>query len=172
MISIFPPLKPPSPSLSRLDVVVKLLYFGGDFITLLLFSLTVSNSGSRKRQSPNEEENLSLQPPSTAQLGVQGVLSGSVTADTINSYHSGMHKIRIVEKFLGQGGISRDDVESSMRQAMACKSKETDADKNDDWLDDAQLLGMSSTDLEGLMDQFLLRVVRHWCFAAGVLLLF
>ena len=70
-----------------------------------------------------------------------------------NSAQRGSNKIRVVEKLLGNVG-SRDD---HVKSRSACH----DNDKNDDWLDDTQLLGLSSSDLEGLTNQFLLRVVKY-----------
>jgi len=117
---------------------------------------------SKKRQSRSEDDALL----GTVQLETSDSRRGAGDSDVFanSSGNRGINKIRIVEKMLVQGGVSLNGVESTVKQAMTSldpgqRGKEPDAERNDGWLDDAQLLGLSSSDLESLMDQFLMRVV-------------
>lgn len=76
-----------------------------------------------------------------------------------------MHKIRIVEKLLVQGG---DALLGLNKSSLGLGTGLERFDKGDEWLDDAQLLGMSSNDLEDLLDKFLLRVVQQLVNLASV----
>lgn len=97
------------------------------------------------------------------------------------------HKIRMVEKVLVQQGagdsrasraaggvlVVADAAASSggcatVLDARGQEGGGAEREKLDEWLDDAQLQRLSSSDLEGLMDQFLLRVVQQLVNLASV----
>jgi hypothetical protein len=91
---------------------------------------------------------------------------------------SRMHKIRIVEKLLtssssssstrGTGGVMAAAMSSGREAVMGNglfppggASSLMPSQSDDGWLDDSTLSTLSTSDLEKLMDQFLVRVVQQ-----------
>lgn len=140
---------------------------------------TSPSSGPKKRQSRSEDDGLLGTVQRERPDSIRNAGAGESDVFAHSSGDTGTHKIRIVERMLvqGRGGVSltEGEVESTVKQAMTGldlglgqRSKDPDTERNDGWLDDAQLLGLSSSDLESLMDQFLMRVVQQLVNLASV----
>lgn len=106
---------------------------------------------SRKRPSLTRESlNVELHSSQENNNFTNQLIQQTSTSDSYNLDDSRIHKIRIVEKFLTTNPLQ-----------ITFPPPPNSTISEDDWLDDKSLSLLSSSDLEKLMDKYLLNVVNQ-----------